>query len=520
MIGKTVYYMSAVLLQGLFIASLLSLSIPVHAQGQTGDLQKTWGEQCKPPSEEIGLAPYKKPKNGSDSVGRIIYWNEIMGYANGIDHTPVAPGEDRVYGEQYGPARTSRAFAIVQIAIFDAVNAIDGRYQSYTGFMQAKPCGKASMAAAISQAAHDTLAALYPSQKARFDRHLADDLIQIPEGKAKAAGISIGSLAAQAILALRNDDGSQYPDPLIGVDFFPSDEPGKWRPDPISPDPLAYGAYWGRVEPFVLRSSRQFMAPPPPDLRSFKYTLSYWEVKSIGGDGEITPTKRTWDQTISGIYWSCDGTPYMGTPPRMYNEIAVQIGRQMGTDAVRLARLLALVNTALADAGIASWETKYFYQFWRPTSGIRESDRGTGPTGAGDGNRLTIGDPTFTPLGAQASNTTEPNFTPPFPSYTSGHAAFGSALFQILSRFYGTDNITFTFVSDEFNGITRDNKGNVRPRIPRTFKTLSAAEEDNGQSRIYLGVHWPFDKTEGMALGKRVADYVFDHSFQPLCRRR
>src|SRR5262249_53683274 len=168
------------------------------------------------------------------------------------------------------------------------------------------------------------------------------------------------------------------------------------------------------------------------------------------------------------------------------------------TNAVQLARLLALVNVAMADAGIAIWESKFLYQFWRPIGGIRESDPGTGPTGLGDGNDDTAGDVNFSPLGAPASNAQGPNFTPPFPSYPSGHAGFGGALFQTLLRFYGTDDIAFTFVSDEFNGSTKGNDGTVRPLIPRSFTSLSQAEEENGQSRIYLGIHWSFDKTSAI----------------------
>ena len=180
-----------------------------------------------------------------------------------------------------------------------------------------------------------------------------------------------------------------------------------------------------------------------------------------------------------------------------------------------MARLLALVNVAMADAAMTIWESKYHYDFWRPVTAIRESDPGTGPTGAGDGNDATIGDPTFTPLGAPASNLLGPNFTPPFPAYPSGHAGFGGAIFQMIRRFYGTDRIGFTFVSDEFNGVTRDHNGNVRPYMPRSFSTLSQAEEENGQSRIYLGIHWHFDKTAGIAQGRRIADYIFNHAFLP-----
>jgi len=170
----------------------------------------------------------------------------------------------------------------------------------------------------------------------------------------------------------------------------------------------------------------------------------------------------------------------------------------------------------MAEAGMTSWESKYFYDLWRPITGIRESDPGTGPTGLGDGNPNTVGDIAFHPLGAPASNLQGPNFTPPFPAYPSGHATFGGAIFQVLRRFYGTDQIRFTFVSDEFNGTTRDNAGNVRPYIPRTFSNLSQAEEENGQSRIYLGIHWSFDKTEGITMGRSVANYVYDHAFAPV----
>ena len=180
------------------------------------------------------------------------------------------------------------------------------------------------------------------------------------------------------------------------------------------------------------------------------------------------------------------------------------------------ARLFALMNVALNDGLQTSFASKFHYELWRPITAIREADPGTGPTGIGDGNPLTRGDVAFSPLGAPASNLDVPNFTPPFPTYPSGHAGFGGALFQILRRFYGRDDIAFTFVSDELNGVTVDNEGVVRPLLPRSFRSLSHAEEENGQSRIYLGIHWSYDKTAGIAQGRRVADYVFTHAFRPL----
>lgn len=458
---------------------------------------------------------YEQMQNKRDSASWVRNWNKIAIQAIALDHTPVSPGETRVYGEQLGPARTSRAMAIVHIAIFDAVNAIDGRYRSYTDLQPANP--DTSMIAAISQAAHDTLIALYPSQAKSFDEMLIHGLNKIENQSAKTNGMELGRRAAANILELRADDGSQHADPLIGIDFFTSDEPGKWRPDPISLNPLALGAYWGRVKPFVMQSSSQFRAPPPPRLDSPEYAAAFNEVKRLGGDGVTTPTERTEYQTNHGIFCSYDGTPGIGTPPRLYNEIALYIANKQQTNkTVELARLLALVNVAMADAGIAIWETKYYYQYWRPVTGIREADEGTGPTGDGDNNPETLGDPSFTPLGAQSSNLIGPNFTPPFPSYPSGHAGFGAALFQTLRNFYGTDNIAFTYTSDEYNGITKDNQGKTRPKLELSFSSLSEAEELNAQSRIYLGVHWAFDKTASITLGRNIANYVFRNALAPL----
>ena len=443
-------------------------------------------------------------------------WNRIAIDASGLDHTPPAPGEPiRVFAEQLGPGRSARAMAIVHIAIFDAVNAINPRFRSYTGIPNAP--FNTSTKAAIAQAAHDTLVALFPAQKTRMDQALALSLMLIPRGTAKTNGIALGKRSAAAILALRADDGSQHDEPLVNVEWITSDEPGHWRQDPISVIPLALGAHWGGVDPFVLESATQFRAPAPPPLNSPAYTAAFNEVMRLGGDGDVTATERTEEQTRIGTYWAYDGTPSLCAPPRLYNQIAMEIARVKGTHNVTdLARLLALANVAMSDAGVTVWESKYFYDLWRPLTGIRESDPGTGPSGLGDGNADTVGDVNFTPLGAPASNTAEaPDSTPPFPAYPSGHAGFGGALFQTLRRFYGTDRIAFTFVSDEFNGRTLDREGNVRPLLPRSFRTLSQAEEENGQSRIYLGIHWAFDKTAGIAQGRRVANYVFEHSFRP-----
>jgi hypothetical protein len=449
-----------------------------------------------------------------DTLHRLRHWNTVAVDASGLDHAPAGVGAPHTPGHHPGPGRSSRAMAIVHIAVFEVVNAIDRRYESYLRLPQVD--ARVSMDAAIATAAHDTLNALFPSQSAQCDRLLREDLARIPTSAAKLAGIALGKLAASAAVRRASGDGSDHVEPLLGPGgYVPGNGPGEWRQDPNSQLPVALGANWGQVRPFVIPSGRAFRVPPPPALASGQYAAAFNEVKRLGGDGITTATVRSADQTLAGIYWAYDGTPSLCAPPRLYNQIAMRIADQMGSDVAEQARLLAILNVAMADAGIAIWESKYFYKIWRPVTGIRESDPGTGPTGAGDGNAATIGDVTFSPLGAPASNLTGPNFTPPFPAYPSGHAGFGGVLFQVLRRMYGTDAIPFTFVSDELNGVTLDNQGVPRPLVPRSFATLSQAEEENGQSRIYLGIHWAFDKTAGIAQGRRVADYVFANAFRP-----
>jgi PAP2 superfamily len=495
----------------LALAVSIAFSASIFAAPNASNLRDYLGPQFNAARQKTASsATTATASNSAASV--LAHWNQIAIDASGLDHTPVAAGDPRIFGEQIGPARASRAVAIAHIAMFDSVNGVLGGYKSYTSITPAK---NASIAAAIAQAGCETLSALFPSQKATFDQALAADLAQISDGTAKTDGIDLGHRAAAAILALRASDGSAHAEPKLGLQFFPSNDAGKWRQDPISQAPIALGAFWSQVTPFVLQSATQFRAPAPPSLTSPEYAAAYNEVKLLGGDKTNTPTIRTVEQTEVGIYWAYDGTPSLCAPPRLYNQITMKIAQQKGTadNVLELARLLALVNVSMADAGIAIWESKFFYQFWRPVTGIRESDAGTGPSGTGDGNAATTGDPTFRPLGAPASNLTGPNFTPPFPAYPSGHAGFGGALFQILRNYYHSDNIPFTFTSDEFNGTTIDNAGLVRALKPRTFNTLSQAEEENGQSRIYLGIHWSFDKTQGIAQGRKVADYVYQNAF-------
>jgi hypothetical protein len=477
----------------------------------TGENARELERLLRVPAENkaVDFAFKKPPRIPASTLDRYFMSNEIALDTTAIDHTPVASGEDRQFGEQLGPPRSARAMAIIHIAMFDAENAVTKKFVSYSGIPAVS--GNVSLDRAIAQAAHDTLVALYPSQKDRLDAIFDEDIVRIPGTQAAIdAGAALGTQAANAILALRQKDGSAMPEPRWynapqQPGGYPDVQPGIWQVDPVSMLGVALGGNWPKVKPFVMTSADQFRAPQPPFLKNKAFKETFNEEVRIGGDPTPPPpahgtnTSRTEAQTFIAKFWAYDGTPTLCAPPRMYNMVARTIALQQKVLAVpEIARLFALVNVALADAGLASWETKYFYQCWRPVTAIR-----------------LLRDPNFYPLGGQATNTAGPNFTPPFPSYTSGHATFGGALFQILRKFF-PDETPFTFVSDEWNGLNKDVSGNIRPLTPVSFKSFTQAEWQNAQSRLYMGIHWHFDAEKGIEQGNQVADFVFDHAFRPV----
>lgn len=457
------------------------------------------------PRNRVGSHPvevFEERRTMSEDV--VLQWNAVALDAIKNDYSIGQPHD------QPGPTEASRALAMVQIAIFDALNAFDNSYQSYVAHVS--PRRGASPEATAAQAAHDTLTALFPHQTAMFDTALATSQQNISSTSLKRS-IQLGHDVARQILQTRHRDSSQ-----VMMTYRPGNNPGEYRADPLHPNQSFVTPKWGGVHPFVVKSSSQFAAQAAPSLTSQQYSDAYNEVKALGGDGVATSTQRTPEQTEIGIFWAYDGSPGVGVPPRLYNQVTRVIAQQENNSEIENARLFALVNVAMADAGITAWKTKFAANFWRPVTAIRESDPGTGPTGLGDGNSATLGDAHWTPLGAPADNGSGTNFTPAFPAYTSGHATFGAAAFRTIADFYGTDQIYFSFTSDEFNGITQDQNGNVRPVVTRSYTSLSQAIEENGQSRIYLGIHWQFDKTQGILQGEQIADYVSQHFALPLKR--
>jgi hypothetical protein len=442
----------------------------------------------------------------SSGPDMVIQWNAIAIEAAKRDHAIGAPGL------QFGPTRTSRAIAIVQSAVFDAVNSIDPEYTPY--LIQLPAPRSTSIDAAVAEAAHDTLVSLYPYQKPYFDSQLVQSLRGISLIPA-IEGVAVGAIVAQWTLFVRSNDGSQVDAAGQPVNYTYGQQPGQWRADPLHPNATPLTPDWGGVKPFVIQSATQFRAPPPPALTSQAYADAYMEVKSLGAKDSTT---RTDEQTDIGIFWGYDAQPGLCAPIRFYNQIGEVIATQQHNTEIQNARFFALINFAMADAAITVWNDKYQYDLWRPVGAIRENDPGTGPTGLGSGNPFLVGqgDPTWQPFGAPADNGNGSNFTPPFPSYTSGHAGIGGAIFKMMENFYQTDNIHFTIVSDEFNTITVDQNGIPRPLLPRSYDSFSQASGENAISRIYLGIHFHFDAVEGIRTGDSIADYVFQHALLPL----
>ena len=391
----------------------------------------------------------------------------------------------------------SRSLAIAHIAIHDALNAIDARYQRYA--LTADVERSASADAAVAASARDALIgaiavgalpftgfgtpATQAAAVAQVDAAYAAMLALIPDGTAKAAGIALGQRAAQAILARRSSDQATTLTP-----YTPGTRPGDWQPtpNPIPADPPAAADRlpallpgWGNVTPFVLRRSTQFDPGGPPVLSGPTYARDYDEVKSIGAQHSAS---RTAEQSAIARFW-------YEPSPAAWSRITRSVAQAADLDAWDTARLLALVNVAMADGYIAGFETKYSVNFWRPVTAIRAGDT--------DGNQRTVADPTWSSF----------LNTPPVPDYTSTHSVLGAAAAEVLRRFFRRDVLPFTTTSGApFAGITR------------SFSSFSQAAEENGLSRIYAGIHFRSAVEDGINHGSRIGAWVSGRILQPLNR--
>jgi hypothetical protein len=430
----------------------------------------------------------------------ILYWNEVVLEANKMSHTTGDDGK-----AVNGPTLSSRATAIVHLAMYDAFVGTSGsallRYISIATLPNAI---NASVTAAVSAAAHATLSNLYPAQKAFFEsKHkqaqILGTTIEINSGH------KFGQDVANEVLKLRKGDPNAGDE---GYSSYPSH--GTHRPDPINPAQGYHGPFYGSRSNLFSSQLRYELDTPPLALESdavYKKALKQVRGKGISfelmGTVPSTYTKRTVDETIEGIFWGYDGASGLGTPPRLYNQVIREIAKFQGNSLEENAHLFALVNVAMGDAGILAWEQKFRYNYWRPVLGVREHDSSMGPLGIGKNNIDNDCDPSWLPLGAPNTNNKkkEANGTPPFPAYPSGHATFGGTVFEMAKLFYASKGKdlqpmfdSLSFISDEFNGINTDNNGVVRPKHYRKFpKGLDQMIEENGFSRVWLGVHWSFD---------------------------
>jgi hypothetical protein len=418
---------------------------------------------------------------GGDAV---TVWNGHAGVA--ATKACIAPLAD--------PFHESRLYAMMHVAIHDALNAIDRRFRPYTFDKPAAP--GASPEAAVAAAARAVLVPLLGQLPHAFASQECSDagvasveaaytavLAALPDAPAKAQGIAVGQAAAAAILALRAADGAEAP--FQNTSCPQATPPGQYQCTPGFPF-IAFEA-WAKVTPFVLQDSAQFRPGAPYAVTEKTYTADFNEVKALGGDGRTTPSARTADQTeIALVWWE--------SSPLKWNRIARVVAGTQKRTLWENARLFALLNMALADGYIAMAAAKNHYHFWRPVTAIQ--------MGATDGNPDTTGDPAWTPLRP----------TPPNADYPSGHSIEGGAAAEVLKQVLGTDQLSFQDCSMTLpEGSTCNDPSPVR----RSYTSFSQAADENAYSRILIGFHFRKAVEAGTAYGRNIGERAATLYLQP-----
>jgi hypothetical protein len=358
------------------------------------------------------------------------------------------------FEKQLVNSANSRAQAMLHVAVFEAVNAIDKRYTPYKLNLTADR--GTSREAAAASAAHDVLVALYPDQRADLDATLATSLSAIADGEAKTKGIELGKKAAAEIIAVRANDGFNTPE-----SYRPQTSPGVYVPTIVPIESTA-----AKITPWVMRESSQFRPAPPPALTSDVWTRDLNEIREFGS---INSTKRTAEQTTIGRFWFFTG-------PRTYNAIVRQIVTAKNMDLVDCARLYSLTAMAAADAFIAVFDGKYAYNLWRPITAIRNADTTNNPA--------TPREAAWLPLGT----------TPMHPEYPCAHCIVSSAVSNVLQSVVGNEVGEITLVSPTAPGVTRK------------WTRLQDYSDEVANARIYAGFHYRFSTEAGKDMGKKIAE--------------
>jgi hypothetical protein len=385
----------------------------------------------------------------------VLDWNDIM----------VAVVADQP------PTLMNRLAAITHLAVFEAVNAITGEYQPYLTRVNLSS-GASADAAAIA-AAHGVLTHYAPERAAMLDAARRRSLRRIADGPAKASGVTIGETVAAAMIAARENDGSEPPEFYLPT----SSHPGDWQLTADCPPEGGVFLHWRNVKPFVLRRGDQFRSDPPPAVTSSRYTRDYKEVKAVG---HRDSTERPQDRSNVVQMYAALGDAIL------WNPIAKQLATAQRTSLSENARAFALLNMALSDAAVAVMDTKYHYNFWRPETAIPAAD--------GDGNQRTDPDASFVPLIT----------TPCFPSYPSGHATTSYAAREVLERIFGRRGHAIVVSTPAL------------PEVVLKYTRLKDITTDIDDARVYGGIHFRFDQEGGLEQGRHVGAYVYRHSLRPL----
>jgi hypothetical protein len=388
----------------------------------------------------------------------VANWN-LIAQATLLGDTTKRPQEHFLY------------LAFLNIAMYDAVVGIHGRYEPYA--LHARAHGRTSDEAAVAAAAHHVLETYSPYAQGTLDTAYAAALASIPDGRAKTRGVAFGLRAANKIIALRANDGRN-----ANITFDTPPAPGVWRPTPPALLPM-FVPWMASVKPLVVRSGAQFGEPgPPPAMTSTQYTTDFNEVASMGGN-VATGSSRTDDQTATALFFS-------GNAQVQFTGALIDQAETRNMNIVDAARLFAAVNTSIADAIIGIWHAKVMYGFWRPITAINMADT--------DENPDTDMNADWVPLLT----------TPPYPDYVSGYAGVTGAFTRALQKTLGTRHLDVTLHSTAVAGAERH------------FDRAGALNSAVIDARIWLGIHFRFADTVGLTMGQRTANYVLNHAFEPL----